>query len=133
MIEDTAKMDPIEERIAEIERALKSAKAPAHIRKLLKGTIRNVAYLEVKLDEARAAIPEGEILREYDNGGGQKGVQKSPALKAYEELFRNYTGGMDEIMNALPKDSKEPIKRRKRKVEPKNMLEMISEKQRNAV
>ncbi len=133
MMEDEEKKDPVEERIEEIERALKSAKAPAHIRKILKATVRNVARLEIKLDEAWAAIPEGEILKAYDNGGGQKGMQKSPSLKAYEELFKNYTAGMDEIMDALPKDSKEPMKRQRRKSEPKNTLEKIMEKQKDKI
>lgn len=125
--------DPVEERIEEINKALRSAKMPPHIRKLLKGTVKNVAWLELKLDEAKDAIPEGEIVKEYDNGGGQKGTQKSPALKAYNDLFREYTMGMDEILNALPKDSKEPMKRRARKKEPKNVFEQIKEQQKNSV
>lgn len=130
-MDDERIVDPVEERIKEITSALRSAKTPPHIRKLLKGTIRNIAWMELKLDEARDAVPEGELLREYDNGGGQKGIQESPFLKAYERLFREYTAGMSEIMDALPKESREPISKRVNKKEPKNMLEMLKEKQRN--
>lgn len=131
IMENEKIIDPVEERIRELTSALRSAKTPAHIRKLLKGTIRNIAWLEMKLDEVRDSIPEGEILREYDNGGGQKGVQESPLLKAYEKLFREYTTGMSEIMEALPKDSREPIMKRAKKKEPENVLQLLSEKQRN--
>jgi len=133
IMEEGKNIDPVEERIKELTSAMRQAKTPAYIRKLLKGTIRNVAWLEIKLDEARANIPEGEILKEYDNGGGQKGMQKSPNLKAYEDLFRDYTSGMDEIMEALPKDSREPLKKRVKKSEPKNMLEKIRENQKNSI
>ena len=129
-MEDDIRIDPVEAKIAEFNKALRKAKVPAHIRKLLEGTISNVAWLEMKLDEIRAEIPEGEFLREYDNGGGQKGTQKSPALKAYEGVFRDYMMGMDKIMDVLPDEAKTPMQRKARKAEPKNALELIREKQR---
>ena len=129
-MEEEKIIDPVEQRTEEITSALRSAKTPAHIRKLLKGTIRNIAWLEMKLDEVRDSVPEGEIVREYDNGGGQKGLQESPFLRAYEKLFREYTTGMSEIMDALPRESREPMMKRVNKKEPKNMLELLKEKQR---
>lgn len=129
-MDEDIRIDLVEERISEFNKALRKAKVPVHIRKLLEGTIANVAWLEVKLDEIRNEIPEGEFLREYDNGGGQKGIQKSPVLKTYEGIFRDYMMGMDKIMDAIPDEAKEPMQRKARKAEPKNALELIREKQR---
>ena len=124
------KIDPVSQRTEEIEKAIKQAKSPAHIRKLIKGEVKNAARLEKLLDIAWEQLPEAEILREYDNGGGQKGTQKSPALKAYQELLRDYNESMSKIVDNLPKNSKEPVIRRTRKKKPQNMLEQIKEKKK---
>lgn len=131
-MDEELRSDPLQEKIDEFTKALRKAKVPAHIMKLLKGTIDNAAWLELKLDKIREEIPEGDVLREYDNGGGQKGVQKDPILKAYESVFRDYMMAIDKIMNALPEGAKEPLKRKARKAEPKNALELIREKQRGS-
>ena len=130
-MDEEARIDPVAQRTEEINKAVKQSKSPAHIRKLIKGEVRNAARLEKLLDVAWEQIPEDEILREYDNGGGQKGTQKSPALKAYQDLLRDYNEAMSKIIDNLPKDSKEPVTRRARSKKPQNKLEQIREKKKN--
>jgi Mg-chelatase subunit ChlI len=130
-MDEEVKNQTVEERIHELEKAIKQSKSPVHIRKIVKGKVKNAARLEKLLDQAWEQIPEDEILRAYDNGGGQKGVQKSPAIKAYEDLLRSYNDAIDTVIDSLPKDSKEPIKRQARKKKPQNMLEQIREKQKD--
>ena len=130
-MDEEVRIDPVEERIDEIEKAIRQAKSPAHIRKIIKGKVRNAARIEKLLDIAWEQIPEGEILRAYDNGGGQKGVQKSPAVKAFEDLLRSYNDAMETIVDTLPKDSREPVRKRKRDKGPKNKLEEIKAKQKD--
>lgn len=122
--------DPVEQRIKEIDSALRSAKTPAHIRKLLKGTIRNVASLEVKLEEERLRMPSEDLLKEYDNGGGQKGTQKNPFWKAYEDVFRDFNTGMDKIIAMLPEGAREPLIRKVKEADkPRSTLEALRQKQ----
>ena len=132
-MDEEAKIETVAKRTEELTKSIRQAKSPAHIRKIVKGEIKNAARLEKLLDTAWDQIPEEEILREYDNGGGQKGVQKSPALKAYQDLLRDYHEAMNNIINNLPKNSREPVTRRSRNKEPKNMLEQIKQKQKDNV
>jgi len=132
-MDEEVKNITVEERIDELERAIKQAKSPTHIRKIIKGKVKNSARLEKLLDMAWEQIPEGELLRTYDNGGGQKGIQKSPSIKVFEDLLRSYNDAMDTIVETLPKDSKEPVKRRQRSKAPKNKLEEIKARQKDNI
>ena len=130
-MDEEVKIETVESRTEELTKSIRQAKSPTHIRKIIKGEVKNAARLEKLLDTAWEQIPEEEILREYDNGGGQKGTQKSPALKAYQDLLRDYHDAMNNIIDNLPKNSKEPVIRRSRKKEPKNKLEEIKQRQRD--
>ena len=132
-MDEEVKIETVAERTEELTKSIRQAKSPTHIRKIIKGEVKNAARLEKLLDTAWDQIPEEEILREYDNGGGQKGVQKSPALKAYQDLLRDYHEAMNNIINNLPKNSREPVTRRTKSKEPKNMLEQIKQKQKDNI
>ena len=90
--------------------------------------IENVAWMKVKLEDARDLIRDADIVVEYDNGGGQRGIRENPLFKGYESLWKSYISGMNQIMDVLPeekaKEAEEILDR------PKSVLEMVREKHR---
>jgi hypothetical protein len=92
--------------------------------KLLEPIVLNTAWMKVKLDDAREAIKNSNIVISYDNGGGQKGIRENPLYKGYESLWRSYMAGMDRILSTLPDEEikKEELEK------PKTMLELVREK-----
>ena len=70
--------------------------------KLLEPVILNTAWMRAKLDDAREAIKNSNIVVSYDNGGGQKGIRENPLFKGYENLWRSYMAGMSKIIDCLP-------------------------------
>lgn len=70
--------------------------------KLLEPVILNTAWMRAKLDDAREAIKNSNIVVAYDNGGGQKGIRENPLFKGYENLWRSYMAGMSKIIDCLP-------------------------------
>lgn len=70
--------------------------------KLLEPIVINTAWMKVKLDDAREAIKNSNIVVAYDNGGGQKGIRENPLFKGYENLWRSYMAGMSKIIDCLP-------------------------------
>lgn len=93
---------------------------------LLQPVIQNTAWMKAKLDDAREAIKNSNIVISYDNGGGQKGIRENPLFKGYESLWRSYMAGMSKILESLPE---EQIEVEVEKVEqPKTMLELVRNK-----
>lgn len=76
---------------------------------LLTPIIENVAWMKVKLDEAREVNEESNVAIPYDNGGGQKGLRENPLFKGYESLWKSYMAGMQKIIDSIP-DSHAEIK-----------------------
>lgn len=72
--------------------------------KLLAPVILNTAWMKAKLDDAREAIKNSQIVISYDNGGGQKGIRENPLFKGYESLWKSYMTGMSKILDCLPDD-----------------------------
>lgn len=73
---------------------------------MLEPVIENTAWMKVKLDEARELIKNSNVVIQYDNGGGQKGLRENPLFKGYEALWKSYMAGMNKIMEALPDEAK---------------------------
>ena len=97
-------------------------------RKLLEPVILNTAWMKAKLDDAREAIKNSQIVISYDNGGGQKGIRENPLFKGYEALWKSYMQGMNQILNCLPQ---EVIEIETEVVEkPKTMLELVRGKKK---
>lgn len=97
-------------------------------RKLLEPVIMNTAWMKAKLDDAREAIKNSQIVISYDNGGGQKGIRENPLFKGYEALWKSYMQGMNQILNCLPQ---EVIEIETEVVEkPKTMLELVRGKKK---
>lgn len=123
--------EEIKER-AEAERErirgiLKAARISENRMSLLEPVIENTAWMSAKLDDARDAIKNGQIVIPYDNGGGQKGLRESPLFKGYESLFRSYIAGMTKILDALPEETEEKKEELGRQ---KTMLEIVRERHR---
>lgn len=97
----------------------------------LDDVINNVAWMKVKLDEARAAIKTSNVVIPYDNGGGQKGMRENPLFKGYESLFKSYMSGMQQILNVLPKQVAEETKEEIEK--PQTMLDFVRNKHKKDV
>lgn len=94
--------------------------------KILEPIIVNTAWMKAKLDDAREAIKNSNIVITYDNGGGQKGIRENPLFKGYENLWRAYIHGMDRILSALPDEL--ATEQRIEMEKPKTMLELVRNK-----
>ena len=94
----------------------------------LSSIIENTAWMKIKLDDAREAIKESNVVIPYDNGGGQRGLRENPLFKGYESLWKSYMAGMSHILDCLPR---EQAQIEKNAVEsPKTMLELVRDKHR---
>ena len=94
--------------------------------KFMMPIIENTAWMKVKLDDARELIEDSEIVIEYDNGGGQKGIRENPLFKAYEALWKAYVSGMAQIINILPEEKVQEVEKVVEK--PKTVLELVRDK-----
>lgn len=99
-MEDIEKRASLERR--RIIRTLKKSEVPEMSRKTLEPIIENVAWMKVKLDDARELIKQSNVAIPYDNGGGQKGIRENPLFKGYEALWKSYISGMQSIIRYLP-------------------------------
>jgi hypothetical protein len=95
--------------------------------KLLEPIVINTAWMKVKLDDAREAIKNSNIVISYDNGGGQKGIRENPLFKGYESLWRSYMAGMAKLLESLPQ---EQIEQAAEIEKPVTMLELVRNKHR---
>lgn len=94
--------------------------------RLLAPVILNTAWMKAKLDDAREAIKNSNIVISYDNGGGQKGIRENPLFKGYESLWRSYMAGMSKILESLPLEVVEQAEAEVEK--PATMLELVRRK-----
>ena len=94
---------------------------------LLEPIILNTAWMKAKLDDAREAIKNSNIVISYDNGGGQKGIRENPLFKGYESLWRSYMAGMAKILESLPQEQIEQAVEIEKLV---TMLELVRNKHR---
>lgn len=94
---------------------------------MLEPIILNTAWMKAKLDDAREAIKNSNIVISYDNGGGQKGIRENPLFKGYESLWRSYMAGMAKILDSLPQEQIEQVVEIEK---PATMLELVRNKHR---
>lgn len=97
---------------------------------LLAPVITNTAWMKAKLDDAREAIKNSNIVIAYDNGGGQRGIRENPLFKGYESLWRSYMAGMSKIIDALPVEAS--AEEASAVEPPRTVLEIVREKHRRA-
>ena len=98
--------------------------------KLLEPIVLNTAWMKVKLDDAREAIKNSNIVISYDNGGGQKGIRENPLFKGYENLWKSYLTGLDSIMSALPPEKSHEIVEEAEKTEPSTVLSLVRKRKK---
>lgn len=122
-IEIKARAAEEQDRIIEI---LNSAGVSDKRMRTLEPVILNTSWMKAKLDDAREAIKNSNIVISYDNGGGQKGIRENPLFKGYENLWRAYIHGMDRILSALPDEL--ATEQRIEMEKPKTMLELVRNK-----
>lgn len=91
-----------EEEQSRLTEILKDAGVSEKRMRALEPIILNTAWMKAKLDDAREAIKNSNIVIAYDNGGGQKGIRENPLFKGYENLWRSYMAGMSKIIDCLP-------------------------------
>lgn len=114
-----------------IKKELKSAKISDYKMKAFEPIIDNVSAMKVKLDELREQIVYEDLLIEYDNGGGQKGIRENPIFKRYESLFKTFMLGMGKILDAIP-DEDESQKKAIEEAEPETVLDIVRNKHKAA-
>ena len=123
-LEIKARADQEQQRILDL---LKEVGISDKRMKLLGPIIQNTAWMKAKLDDAREAIKNSNIVISYDNGGGQKGIRENPLFKGYESLWRSYMAGMSKILESLPS---EVIEQSVEVERPATMLELVRNKHR---
>lgn len=110
-----------------IKRLLNDAGISENRKKMLEPIILNTAWMKAKLDDAREAIKNSNIVISYDNGGGQKGLRENPLFKGYESLWRSYMAGMGKILDSLPAEEVEQVADVEK---PATMLELVRKRHR---
>lgn len=90
---------------------------------LLKPVIENTAWMKVKLDDARIAVKNSQIVVAYNNGGNQTGIRENPLFKGYESLWKSYMKGMEKIIDCIPDELSELKKTESEK--PISMLDVV--------
>lgn len=114
-----------EEQNRIIDIMTKSGVSPKRI-KMMEPVILNTSWMKAKLDDAREAIKNSNVVIPYDNGGGQTGIRENPLFKGYESLWKAYMNGMERILTCLPQDMARVEAEEASK--PKTMLELVRSK-----
>lgn len=94
----------VKAEVARLQKATKDA-IPAEKREPLMPLFHDLAFLKVKLDEARSQLLHESIFTEYDNGGGQTGIREHPGFAAYNKLFTSYSREMGKLIAIVPSGS----------------------------
>ena len=120
--------DLIKSEKTRIKRLLKESGTSDARMKMLEPVIENVAWMKIKLDQAREKIKNSGIVMPYDNGGGQTGIRENPAFKGYEALWKSYMAGMNKLLEAMPPEVIEAEEETEKEQAPVTVLELIRTK-----
>ena len=120
--------DLIKSEKTRIKRLLKETGTSDARMKMLEPVIENVAWMKIKLDQAREKIKASGIVMPYDNGGGQTGIRENPAFKGYEALWKSYMAGMSKLLEAMPPEVIEAEEETEKEQAPVTVLELIRTK-----
>ena len=63
--------------------------------------IHNLAWMKVKLDEARVDLMGESLFVPYDHGGGQAGIREHPGFAAYNKLFTTFSRGIKQLIDLM--------------------------------
>lgn len=117
-----------EKEMKRLKKLLKDAGVSTPRMKMLEPVIENVAWMKIKLDQAREKIKNSGIVMPYDNGGGQTGIRENPAFKGYEALWKSYMAGMSKLLEAMPPEVIEAEEETEKEQAPVTVLELIRTK-----
>lgn len=78
---------------------------PDEKRKVVMPLLANLAFLKIKLDEARSDLLGEKIYTSYDNGGGQCGIREHPGFSAYNKLLTTYARAIKQLADMMPSGS----------------------------
>lgn len=118
-----------EEQNRIIDIMTKSGVSPKRI-KMMEPVILNTSWMKAKLDDAREAVKNSQIVIAYDNGGNQKGIRINPLFTGYEALWKSYLTGLDRIMSALPPEKSYEIVEEAEKTEPSTVLSLVRKRKK---
>lgn len=79
-------------------------------KKLVFGTIEDVAFLTITMQDLREQIIRDGTTVEYKNGENQYGVKQSPDAQLYLQMSQKQTQAMKILVECLPKTEK-PIQK----------------------
>lgn len=100
----TAKQTRMDSELRRLREITKDA-IPEERRKAVTPLLANLAFLKVKLDDARNDLLYESIFTEYDNGGGQTGLREHPGFAAYNKLFTTFSRGVKQLTDMMPRGS----------------------------
>lgn len=96
-----SKQSRLESELRKLRELTKDA-IPDEKRKAIMPLLANIAFLKVKLDDARAELLYEDIFTEYDNGGGQTGLREHPGFSAYNKLFTTFSRAVKQLTDMMP-------------------------------
>lgn len=97
----TSKQKRVDSELRKLREITKGA-IPDEKRKAVMPLLANLAFLKVKLDDARNDLLYEDIFTEYDNGGGQSGLREHPGFSAYNKLFTTFSRGVKQLTDMMP-------------------------------
>lgn len=100
------KQKRVESELKKLREITKDA-IPDEKRKVVMPLLANVAFLKVKLDDARNELLYEDIYTEYDNGGGQTGLREHPGFSAYNKLLTTFSRMIRQLTDMMPQGSTE--------------------------
>ena len=96
-----SKQSRVESELKKLRDLTKDA-IPDEKRKAIMPLLPNIAFMKVKLDDARADLLYEDIFTEYDNGGGQSGLREHPGFSAYNKLFTTLSRSVKQLADMMP-------------------------------
>lgn len=91
----------VDAELRKLQRLTKDA-IPEEKRGVVLSMLPNIAFLKVKLDEARRDLLYECIFTDYDNGGGQTGMREHPGFAAYNKLFTTFSRSIKQLTDMMP-------------------------------
>lgn len=95
----------VESELRKLREITKEA-LPPDKRKLVMPMLANIAWMKVKLDQARIDLLCEPLVSVYDNGGGQSGTRENPGIRVYNQLFVTYSRAVKQICDLIPTEHK---------------------------
>lgn len=80
---------------------------PENKEKLVNKLIDSAAFMAVELEELEKFISENGVTEHYQNGSNQFGVKVSSEVQVYNNLIKNYSNIIKQLLAELPSDPKD--------------------------